>query len=95
MNEVELLRRLGAQARGEVDPVIEVVRPVTQRLRRRTIQPFDRRLAFISLCACSLAAFAVGAIVLSSRETDSVSAFSQLVTNSTGPDLLLRLVEHD
>jgi hypothetical protein len=93
LNEVDLLRALGAQARDEADPTIDVARQVHRRLGQRPVARLDRKWAVASLCACSIAAVAVGMIVRSSADGDGVAALAQLVTNDSERDVLLKLVE--
>ncbi len=93
MNELEWLRRLGAFARNEADPVVDLSDQVRRRLRKCGRQPVDRRLAVASLCACSIATLAVAATIFANPQGDSVTALAQMVTTSPEPETLLRLVE--
>jgi hypothetical protein len=93
VNETELLRRLGDMAGDESDPTLDVTRQVKQRLRQHRMPSVDRKLAFASLCACTCAGIAVVVSLSAPPASDSASALAQLVTSSTAPDVLLRLVE--
>jgi hypothetical protein len=92
VNEIELLARLGAQARDEADPTIDITRRVHERLLARKVRPVDGPLAFTALGVCSLAALAVIGMLLRAP-ADSVTALVELVTSGGEPELLLRLFE--
>ncbi len=93
VNEIELLNRLGAQARDEADPTIDISRQVRRRLRACRVRTVDRPLAWASLTACSLAVLAVTGAILWPSAGDSVAALSELVTSGGEPEVVWRLLE--
>jgi hypothetical protein len=93
MNELDLLRRLGARTCGEVEPRIDVAARVIQRIARRRNRVIDPRLALVSVCACALSALATAGTRPAKPANDTLAALSEAAFNSTGPDALLRVLE--
>lgn len=93
MNELDVLGRLGAQARGEAEPKIDVAAYVIRRIARRRTRVVDLRLALVSVCACALSAVALFATRPVAPDTDTLAALSEAADNSTGPEALLRVLE--
>ncbi|HEV3299714.1 MAG TPA: hypothetical protein VG055_08735 [Planctomycetaceae bacterium] len=93
MNDLELLRQLGARAHRAAEPRIDVVASVIQRIARRRTRAIDARLSLVSVCACALSALAIAAALPLKPDEDNLGAISEAATRSTSPEAFQKVLE--
>lgn len=92
MNELDLLRELGARAAHEPAPPLDVSARVLGSIVRRRPRGTERRLAVACVIACSLAALAAWTTFRTEPAPDSVAALSEAAAGDTGPEFLFGVV---
>ncbi len=86
MNELDLLRTLGARTRMAAEPKVDVAVPVIQEIGRRPVGVIDRRLSGLSICVCAMSVVVMLVSWSAGPNPDAFGALSEAASRSTGPE---------